>query len=346
MTDDRRDAAASERGDVARMLAYIFAGVCFIVGSVLVVQGLTGDTPRGDVGASAAQARQAGDDAATVWLVDGTPVTSQAIEQIQVGRRVMGRNPELSDADRAAAGPEPHPDSWRLLRLRMTKADGDRLDMTLLRPVEWIDRYQAAAGGVVYLDMQEMGAVGEAQVLAVEACPAIQPGPGRVVTGTFAHQSGDVIDLKVSGMVDPLGTTANHPFWSEDRQAFVPAGQLQSGENLRLFGGGLAQVESIIPRGPPEPVYNLEVHGEHVYHVGVRGVLVHNNCPIGRRFGLTFLDDRSVEFRGRTVDVHEDISHLSDDYLRRMFKDGVAPRDTEGIQINLHHVLQDARGHL
>jgi hypothetical protein len=28
-----------------------------------------------------------------------------------------------------------------------------------------------------------------------------------------------------------------------------------------------------------EPVYNIEVHGEHVYQVGELGVLVHNECP-------------------------------------------------------------------
>lgn len=48
-------------------------------------------------------------------------------------------------------------------------------------------------------------------------------------------------------------------------------------ERLRLVGGDLTTVTAITNRGPPEPVYNLEVHGEHVYFVGVNGVLVHNN---------------------------------------------------------------------
>ncbi len=33
---------------------------------------------------------------------------------------------------------------------------------------------------------------------------------------------------------------------------------------------------SVSPRGPPEPVINLEVQLEHVYRVGDAGVLVHN----------------------------------------------------------------------
>ena len=41
------------------------------------------------------------------------------------------------------------------------------------------------------------------------------------------------------------------------------------------------RVTGLTPRGPPEAVFNLEVHGEHVYRVGAGGVLVHNGniCP-------------------------------------------------------------------
>lgn len=40
--------------------------------------------------------------------------------------------------------------------------------------------------------------------------------------------------------------------------------------------GDTKRVISKLPRPGPEAVYNLEVHGEHVYYVGVNGVLVHN----------------------------------------------------------------------
>ena len=58
----------------------------------------------------------------------------------------------------------------------------------------------------------------------------------------------------------------------------MEAGHLRVGENLVLINGSQTSVASIAPRGPPERVYNLEVHGEHVYFVSDVGILVHNQC--------------------------------------------------------------------
>ena len=106
-------------------------------------------------------------------------------------------------------------------------------------------RLPASAGGVagglrgrpgatVYLELAELGAEGPAEVLAVEPCPAIGPAPSddcRLITGTFAHSSGEILDLMIEGLAEPIGCTANHPFWSENRQAFVPAGEAQRRRN-------------------------------------------------------------------------------------------------------------------
>lgn len=75
---------------------------------------------------------------------------------------------------------------------------------------------------------------------------------------------------------ETLGTTSNHPFWSVNRQDYVQAGSLVIGEQVQTFSGDTKRVISKLPRPGPEAVYNLEVHGEHVYYVGVNGVLVHN----------------------------------------------------------------------
>jgi len=101
---------------------------------------------------------------------------------------------------------------------------------------------------------------------------------GVGVNGRFIHRAANVVDLLISGEEEPIGTTDNHPFWSEDRQEYVPAGELRVGENLRTVNGSQTYVQSIRPRGPPEDVYNLEVEGAHTYHVGTTGVLVHNSC--------------------------------------------------------------------
>jgi len=101
-----------------------------------------------------------------------------------------------------------------------------------------------------------------------------------LVTGTFSHQSGEVFDIVVDGLTEPIGCTGAHPFWSEDRHEFNPARDLRLGEILRTESGTLRQITRITPRrGPPVPVFNLEVDAEHVYYVSVNGVLVHNACP-------------------------------------------------------------------
>ncbi|MDP1562757.1 MAG: hypothetical protein Q8M16_15375 [Pirellulaceae bacterium] len=66
----------------------------------------------------------------------------------------------------------------------MPKAAGVVLEITMLRPLEWLEAHQAQVGGSIHLDMPELGATGQARVLGIYPCPAIQEGPGQVVTET------------------------------------------------------------------------------------------------------------------------------------------------------------------
>ena len=133
------------------------------------------------------------------------------------------------------------------------------------------------------LSLPEMGLHGIATIVAVEPCPLIEPddGTGRpVVTGTMQHLAANLLSVEVEGLPEPLGVTTTHPIWSEDRQDFIPAGLLTVGEQLRNLDGTPARIVRITPhRGPPVPVYNLEVDAQHVYRVGQTGLLVHNTCP-------------------------------------------------------------------
>ena len=115
-------------------------------------------------------------------------------------------------------------------------------------------------------------------VVSIDECPAEIEGEGRLVTGRFEHSSAEVLNLYVEGERNPIGTTASHPFWSQDRQAFVSAELLRTTERLRLEDGRTAAVTRIEQLPGTQSVYNLEVDGEHVYHVGLNGVLVHNRC--------------------------------------------------------------------
>jgi hypothetical protein len=168
------------------------------------------------------------------------------------------------------------PSRWRNVRLEMIKEDGSLLKITLLRPLDWLDVYEATIGSIIELDLEELGAAGPAEVVAIEPCPEIEPGEMPLITGTFEHLAANVVDLQVESEAEPIGTTDNHPFWSEDRQEFVAAGELKIGEFLRLADGQTTRVTSIVPRAGPEAVYNLEISGQHVYNVGDSGVLVHN----------------------------------------------------------------------
>lgn len=238
-------------------------------------------------------------------------------------------------------------------------------------------------GMTVQMDLPELGLTGEAILTDIRSAPAIEPpvdhlDTRQVVTATFHHSSGDVIDLVVadsrsflpgspgrtfaagepqcravvptaqprnqgvndwdnrstevaasrevlSGREDQqeaasdsplsafgsplspagevghsnhepseseetLGTTSNHPFWSVDRQEFVQAGSLEIGERLQTLSGDVKVVQQKLLRPGPQPVFNLEVHNEHVYFVGQDGVLVHN--------AKAYVDDALVHSNG------------------------------------------------
>ena len=215
------------------------------------------------------------------------------IEQIRVGLRVPGLNPELDAGERG--DPDPDPATWRQLDLRAPKTDGTWADVVLLRPLSWLQEQQAEVGGQVHISVPECGIDGNATVRHIDPCPPIPPGPGRVVTGTFRHASAHVLDLHVDGIDEPIGTTANHPFWSEDRQQFLRADQLRPGERLRTLQG-TARLIDAVPRSGTEPVYNLEVQTEHVYHITTAGVLVHNGTS-GDCSGDATPDDGVVYLR-------------------------------------------------
>ena len=95
--------------------------------------------------------------------------------------------------------------------------------------------------------------------------------------GTTAKRAEELSNgsAPAKGKVETIGVTGAHPFWSIDRNAWVPAAELRPGE--RLLGlAGPVRVVDLTPRPQQEPVYNIEVDGDHVYRVGEKGLLVHN----------------------------------------------------------------------
>jgi hypothetical protein len=83
-------------------------------------------------------------------------------------------------------------------------------------------------------------------------------------------------DPRMQGEPEPIRVTALHPFWSVNRQAWVPLSELQRGERLSAWDGSTPVVEALTLREDPEQVCNIEVQGDHCYRVGQQRVLVHN----------------------------------------------------------------------
>ncbi len=140
-------------------------------------------------------------------------------------------------------------------------------------------------GRTVEVELSEFGVSGAATILSIPPCPQAEPDDGtgrRLVTAVFRHCSRDIYDVQIAGEPTLIGTTGNHPFWSEDRQTFVRADELRRGERLRRANDSLTTVTSLAQRHLAEPVtvYNLEVDGHHVYYVGDGGVLVHNSYQV------------------------------------------------------------------
>jgi hypothetical protein len=214
--------------------------------------------PRGVILQAAGQCFAAG---TLVHLAD----LSKPIEDVQVGERAWSEGPSgCTDTGSQA---------WRRVELRADNRDGSGADIVLIRPVAWIERLQAKVGKRIAFTIPECGFDGTAKVLAISPCPPIAPGNGPIVTGTFRQTTGQVVSLHVYGLSEPVATTANHRFWSLDRQAFVRADELSRGERL-LGREGACRLERLEPLLADVPVYNLEVQSHGTFRVSRLGIIV------------------------------------------------------------------------
>jgi len=223
-----------------------------------------------------------------------------AIEQVPLGARVPTKNPKPWEYDDSL--PEPDQDSWVKISLTVQRTDSGVVDAELLRPRQWADALGLAAGRLLPIDIQELQVQGTALIRAIEPCPLIAAGEGSPVTARFVTRQVDTIAcievLGADGQVETIEGTTIHPIWSEDRQDWVPLGELAEGEQLcGASGPAIVLTATILPRSLP--VYNIEVHGEHVYQVGTLGLLVHNACI--SRIRESPLLAREAERSGRRV---------------------------------------------
>ncbi len=210
---------------------------------------------------------------ATAVATRSLAVTTQAIEAVRIGTRVVAENPQPWEFDDSL--PEPDAATWRLLRAVVARSDGGLVNVELIRPAAWIAEHALAAGQTLELHLEELNVSGTAWIEAIEPCPEIEPGSGRVVLGRFISR--DVEELLRLTLSDDttIDVTPAHLFWSQSRRDWIAAGELEIGEELNGLGDRVWLVSKASLGSTPR-VYNLEVHGEHVYRVAHSGVLVHN----------------------------------------------------------------------
>jgi hypothetical protein len=167
------------------------------------------------------------------------------------------------------------------------RADGALIEGTILRPSTWCEDLRLTPGSRMRLLVDELQVDSFASITAIDPCPAIDDGPGQVVTGRFVtRQAGDLFDVTLADGTDFTGTET-HPVWVLDDEPlgpfgevpspgrWVPLGELQPGDLLSTEHGPLAVAE-IRPHFAVQDVYNLEIQTEHVYRITPSGVLVHN----------------------------------------------------------------------
>jgi len=160
----------------------------------------------------------------------------------------------------------------------IVRNDLSLVEAEFIRPRAWIEGLGLVKGARIDLAVPELEIDGLAEVTALRASPPIAEGEGRVVTGRFVtRDAANVVRITLATGTE-IRATDVHPVWSVDREDWVPAGKLEPGEHVDTLTGRVA-VTSVEPLERHPAVYNLEVHGEHVYRIAVDGVLVHNMCP-------------------------------------------------------------------
>jgi hypothetical protein len=227
--------------------------------------------------------------------VAGTPIATEggsvAIEKLKVGDRVLTGTGE-SRTEIVSA-------QWRKISVATPNPEqpADTLWIDMLRSTQWVSTASCRVGGQVWIELDEIGYRGWAKVRAVEPCPEIRAGEGRVVTATLNHYNSHVYELKLQHLGSKnedggissngeqsqilnqksslLNPTDRHPIFSETRQDWVPALDLKPGEMLRTANGSV-RLESVDKVPGTHRVYNLEVEEDHQYYAGEAEVLSHN----------------------------------------------------------------------
>jgi RHS repeat-associated protein len=282
-----------------------------------------------------------------------TPTGDRPIQTVLVGHRVYA-----SEGDETAGEDDSEDDlcrqvtpaTWRKITLRMPNPAiaGGSYDIVLLRPLTWMLRAGCEQGNAMDFAIPEMGLEGKATVVAIEPCPVLEGGEGRLVLSTVTHVNPAVCSLTLEDQATPLEPTINHRLYSEDRNAWIPAGELEIGERLRTATGA-SRVLAIRYKQTPERVFNLEVQIKHCYYVGHKAVLAHNQCaasPIpGKPIGMDEALERADAFLDLGTPIRSVDNKTGVQFIQRSGDGSITKRVGFDLDPNSQHV-QDLGPHL
>ena len=97
----------------------------------------------------------------------------------------------------------------------------------------------------------------------------------RPVNGLVTRIAAGIVVLSLGATT--IEATAAHPFYVPDEQKWVPAAELQIGDETLRRDGSFATVTATQSRAGEVRVFNFEVDGNHSYFAGDASLLVHNS---------------------------------------------------------------------
>ena len=216
-----------------------------------------------------------------------------------MGSRTTATNPVSSEREDVS---EPTQADWSQINATIQRHDGSTTTFEFLRSNVWIEANNLQPGSLLTFSLAELGLQRAAVITAILPSPPIAEGPGHVVTGRIRTSNAmETVRVTFAGG-ETLQGTPDHPVWSLNQQDWVGLKDLRPGEHVAASNGP-ALVEQVDLHVTNQPVFNIEVLGEHVYEVTQLGVLVHNTNPLCARIkalnakGMENLSDAErVEF--------------------------------------------------
>ncbi len=288
---------------------------CFVAGTQVWLSATVQDDPaplqQQAAGVPDTSNNHDGSTLAATMLAERT-LTKQPIESVVIGSRVSGDNPRPWEFDDEL--PEPDQATWMLAHFALQKEDGSWIDVDMIRPAQYWQSQSAIPGNYVLMQFPELEASGLALVKSLDPCPPIAAGSGNVVTARIVtRQTSSLIEIQF-GDGNSLTGTPQHPIWSIERQDWVQLSDLQSGEHL-LSEAAPVEITSTRHLTTAESVYNLEIHGHHIYQVTELGVLVHNA-------GLAkYRRRKNGQFAAKPGPKTEDLSSVRQSAVRKAWKE-------------------------